>query len=707
MREIEGNVEGKDYRDVPVLGFIRHIPDSPWYLIAKIDRDEVLRPLQQLQRMIFLVIILSIFIAGITILYFIEVKRRQTETRKYQIELEHQVLVKHYDYLSKYANDAIFLLNDKFEILEMNDRVIDYYGYTREELVNRPIIQLRPVELRLKLDEILEKIEGKEGVVYETNHQHKDGTIFPIEASLRKIEIDEQIYYQSIVRDITKRRLVEDALKESEELFRHTFEQVAVGMSILSPDGAWLQVNQRLCDILGYTRDELMKLSYTEITHPEHKDQDEERIRQMVTGLRSSESWEKRYIRKDGTLIWARITTSLIRTADGRPNYFITITEDITGPKRIEEDLRESESRYRFLFEHNPAPMLIYERGTLKMLAVNEAFQKHYGYSMDEALAMLLTDLYPEEEKKPITEITSQLHGYHNVGEWHHRKRDGSYTTILACSHDLDYKGHTARVAVMTDITDRKYAEQIIKNINLELEQRVIQRTAQLEAANKELEAFSYSVSHDLRAPLRAIDGFTQILLEEYVGKLDPEGQRLFNVISYNARKMGQLISDLLEFSRAGRKELLLTSVNLNQIFKEVFTELTQNESGRSIKLNLKRLPEVKGDAGLLKIMITNLLSNAIKFTRKRDSARITVSCQPEADRYIFSVKDNGVGFDMRYVNKLFGVFQRLHTEQEFVGTGVGLALVQRIVHRHNGQTWAEATVDRGATFYFSLPVTD
>jgi PAS domain S-box-containing protein len=316
--------------------------------------------------------------------------------------------------------------------------------------------------------------------------------------------------------------------------------------------------------------------------------------------------------------------------------------------------------------------------------------------------------IHPEDFDRVMQAVQAHFHKqteYFNA-EYRIKRVDGSYMWISDRGQAIwNDQGDVIRMAGSeTDIGHLKQIETELQTLNWESEQRIQLRTAELQASNQELESFSYSVSHDLRAPLRGIDGFARMLQEDYGSQLPEPAQQYLQVIQDQAKQMGQLIDALLEFSRLGRCELNKQLVLPNDLINQVIQELQSELKGREIEFAIASLPVCQADQILLKQVWMNLLANAIKYTRKKVKATITIDYCIEADQVIYSIQDNGVGFDMRHIEKLFGVFQRLHRASEFEGNGVGLALVQRIVHRHGGRIWAEACLEKGAAFFFTLP---
>ncbi len=396
--------------------------------------------------------------------------------------------------------------------------------------------------------------------------------------------------------------------------------------------------------------------------------------------------------------------SSEIITINGR-EMMLSLVYDYTERQRAEEALRESEERFSKAFRSNPAPMVISEIDTGRLIDVNEQWLKMLGYTREEMIGYTAKELGIWADLSIRDRMIVQLRqdGFLKEIPVRFVTKSGEIRDTLWSVEIITIRGQEVMLSLVYDYTERQRAEEEIRSLNADLEQRVQQRTAELQTANQELEAFAYSVSHDLRAPLRAVDGFSRILLQDYAAELTSEVRRYLGMVHDNAQRMGLLIDDLLTFSRLGRQELRKQMVLPQELVGQVLQDLTAEQGERQIEVIVGNLPPCQADPSLLRQVYTNLLSNAFKFTQRRNEARVEVGYLQKGEGKIYFVKDNGVGFDMRYADKLFGVFQRLHSVQEYEGTGVGLAIVQRIVHRHGGRVWVEAEPDRGATFYFSL----
>ncbi len=386
------------------------------------------------------------------------------------------------------------------------------------------------------------------------------------------------------------------------------------------------------------------------------------------------------------------------------------LQEQIAERHRVEADLTAERNLLRTLIDN--LPDFIYVKDTeSRFVLTNHSHLQHLGVStLDEILGKTDFDFYPPDLAQEFYADEQMVlrSGQPLLNKEEHNQRKDAHDlrwTLTTKVPRQDSQGQIiGLVGISHDITERKRVEAEIRRLNQELEQRVTDRTAQLKAINKELEAFAYSVSHDLRAPLRHIDGFLELLQQRTTGSLDERSQHYMVTVSDAARRMGQLIDDLLAFSRMGRDELVKTPIELDALVQEAIRELAPEMQGRTIHWHITDLPTVTGDQAMLRQALVNLLSNALKFTRRCASAEIEIGYQIDEKETIIFIRDNGVGFDMAYADKLFGVFQRLHPADEFEGTGIGLANVSRIIQRHNGRTWADGETDHGATFYFSLP---
>ncbi len=614
------------------------------------------------------------------------------------------------------SRDAIFLSDGEGRFLAANRAASALTGYSRDELLSMSIPDLHDAADLHAYNSFHERILAGEAMLSKAAIRRKDGTKVETEFSNRPLSVGGVTCIHTTARDVSERVRAEKVVRESEARFRTLVEQAGEGFELLDGEGRYVAVNLETCRQTGYTQEELLGMTIFDVAPnltPERFRADSAARRKV--GITTFQTVHRR---KDGTLFPVEIKISILRI--GAEERTLSLVHDITERRKAEEVARKAAERYRILTENVKDVAWVLDTETMSYRYVSPAIERLLGYPVEEVLRMPLGQPFQPEvgerlrasTRKRAAEFVAggEKPGVFYTDELSQPHRDGSFvwTEIVSGYYRNPENGHVELRGVTRDIAERRRADEEIRRLNESLEEKVAERTAQLEAVNRELELFSSSVSHDLRAPLRAIDGFSRRVSERAGQALDPESQRLLGVVRQNAVRMKRLVDDLLAFSRTSRAEVRKSAVPMGELVRHVFEEVVQDVSERErVVFAVRDLPAAWGDPSLLRQVWTNLVSNAVKFSARSDPPRIEVTGSTDGGQSVYAIRDNGVGFDMANSAKLFGVFKRLHGAAEFEGTGVGLALVQRIVARHGGRVWGEGTVGAGAVFSFSLPGPD
>jgi len=628
----------------------------------------------------------------------LEMQNEELRTAQSQIEAGRACYFDLYDL----APVGYCTISEKGLILEANLTIATMLGLThRSALVNLPLSQYIFEE-----DKDINYLQRKQ--LFETGEPQEcdlrlvrpDGTLFwaHLTASAAQAE-DGAMVCRVAMSDITERKQAEKKLQVSEEKLKGILNNTRdVVWSLSWPDLKILFISPSVEVLYGRPIQDFYDNPsiWNEVVHPDDKLLTEKALEKLWKN--GTAERECRIIRPDGSTAWIYDKSKIVFDEHNSPIRVDGIVSDITGRKRAEEALWESEQRFRSMFMEHEAIMLLIDPETGAICNANHSAALFYRYSTEQLCQMTIQEINTAHAEEIAHQRSLALAKKRNYFIFSHRLAGGEVKTVEVHSSPITVRNEKLLFSIIHDITERKQAETDLRNLTESLEQRVIDRTAQLEIANKELEAFTYSVSHDLKAPLRAIEGYTQILIKDHAVHLDSEGRRSCEVISNNTRKMGRLIDDLLAFSRIGRKEMRQTCVDMAIMANEVHFESTTPEERERIDFRVTSLPQAMGDPTLLRQIWINLIGNAVKFSAHKEQAVIEVGCLPEGSGHpsadgheadvltahlppaipipdsanVYFIRDNGAGFDMAYVDKLFGVFRRLHSDKEFEGTGWG-----------------------------------
>lgn len=602
--------------------------------------------------------------------------------------------------LLAFSPDALILVDKTGQIIQVNQQTEQLFGYDDHQLAGRPLSTLIPERFR-------ERHAAHVATYFATPRTrlmgsgftlfglHKDGYEFPVEVSIGPFEGDAEVAACAAVRDVTERMLTEEALRDSEARYRAIFEGAGIGIAQVDPRGRPIISNPALQRMLGYTAAELRTMVFTDFTHPDDVDTNRARYQELMAGQRDHFELEKRYYRKDGQLIWGHLTVSSVRDDRGNPSFAISMVDDVTAHKMAVDSLKRSEARFRHLVEGSIEGICVIRHA--KLLFANQAFAAMHGYDTPEAILDLDSKwslIAPQERERLRVYQNARMRGEESPTRYTYQgmRQDGSLIWLELLASVIDWEGEPATLATTIDITDRKEAEDALTL-----------QTRELTRSNAELEQFAYVASHDLQEPLRKVANYTRLLSQRYQGQFDDKADKYIAYIIDGATRMQRLIQDLLTYSRVGRGGIALEPTDMEAVMKETLCALDMALRDSGARVTHDPLPIVMAHPSQMRQLLQNLIGNAVKF-RGEAPSHVQVSAEPAGKTWAFAVKDNGIGIEPQYAERIFAVFQRLHTRDAYPGTGIGLAICKKIVEGHGGRIWVESQPGEGTTFRFTLP---
>ncbi len=579
-------------------------------------------------------------------------------------------------------------------------------GYSVEEVNGIPFLDLVRDEQREEIaDRVRRRLAGEDVPgTYDIDLVGKSGATFSVEVRADVIDYLGAPADLVIMRDVTESHRVQHALRESEARYRTVVDGTTDGI-VIGRDGRLLFANAAFERMSGYSAGELAGFELVKMVQPERQDEIARQAKRRAAGLESPDAYELELIRRDGTTYLVEVRAAVI-DLDGAP-ALLAAMRDVTERRRLERLLEDERLKFKMLVE-NSGEAFLQTRPEGPVDFANPAACAMFGYTADEIVGCDRADLADTADPRLAESLALRAHVGHFAGPLRMRRSDGTvFEADVSSTVYRDHLGTRRTSMIVRDLTEQRRAEEEIRRLNAELQQRVMSRTEQLDAATRELEAIAYSMAHDVRAPLRTIDGFSAILVEDEAANLSAEGLDNLRRVRGAAQTLARLIDDLTGLSSVSRHDLERELLDVSGIAARVAGELHAEHPSRDVDVAVEPGLEAHADPHLVRLIFRELLDNAWKFTAPRRHAHVWIGAVTDGDGRAFFVRDDGVGFDMAYATHLFGAFQRMHPPGEFDGDGVGLAMVQRLVRRHGGRVWAAATVGEGATISFTLPAAD
>jgi PAS domain S-box-containing protein len=613
--------------------------------------------------------------------------------------------------------DPIISTDNDFIIIDWNKAAEDLFEWKKEEVLGKPAAEILKITYpQNQREDVLNSYKEKGFWQGEAICYAKNGKKLNMSVTLSSLKNQDGIITGTVAlaRDVSQQKRTEQALEqinnELEELVIERTEEIVARekrfqslvendytiTALLNEKFETIYRSPSAKAILGWSDEDRKSLTTSDVTHPDDRVIQKKLMKDMLMNPGKPIHIMFRSLHKEGHYVWIE-GIGVNRLDDPNVKAIVINMHDITEQKKSEDSIKENEEKYRLLIERISDGFIALDKD-YRYTFVNKKIGEMTGKDPLFLIGKKVWEVFPEAVGSETYNAFLQA-----FEEQRYISNIDYYEQLNLWQENHIYPSPNGLSIFIRDISERKRAEIVINELNENLEERVKLRTEELTAANKALESFSYMVSHDLQSPLRTLIGFTNIILEKHSPEFKPELKELFNFILNSSRRMNSIVDDLLKLAKFGNEKLTMTSINMNALFQRIWDNLIQNTPSNA-QLEIDELPNIKGDESMMEQVVINLLSNAIKYSSKNEQPHINVGYFNSGEAPTFFIKDNGVGFNMEYYNKLFGAFQRLHAARDFEGTGIGLLLVKKIIENHGGLVWAESKVNEGATFYFTIP---